>query len=182
MSEFCQAFLKLLGKYTQQRSYHFTISVALSTFRLVCSHHHSPSPGLFSSSQIKILYPLYIDFPFLSAPSPWQNDRDSSGNQHSTLSQNLTIYHLVIWYMSYNKWNHIVFVLLFWLISLDIMSLGFTHVGASGKKPACQTRRRKRCKFGLWVGKISWRRAWQPTLVFLPGESHGQRSLAGYSL
>ena len=31
------------------------------------------------------------------------------------------------------------------------------------------------------MGKIPWRRAWQPTLVFLPGESHGQRSLAGYS-
>ena len=30
-------------------------------------------------------------------------------------------------------------------------------------------------------GKIPWRRAWQPTPVFLPGESHGQRSLAGYS-
>ena len=32
-----------------------------------------------------------------------------------------------------------------------------------------------------WVRKILWRRAWQPTPVFLPGESHGQRSLAGYS-
>ena len=31
-----------------------------------------------------------------------------------------------------------------------------------------------------WVGKISWRRAWQPTLVFLPGKFHGQRSLVGY--
>ena len=31
-----------------------------------------------------------------------------------------------------------------------------------------------------WVGKISWRRKWQPTLVFLPGKSHGQRSLTGY--
>ena len=30
-----------------------------------------------------------------------------------------------------------------------------------------------------WVGKIPWRRAWQPAAVFLPGESHGQRSLAG---
>ena len=29
---------------------------------------------------------------------------------------------------------------------------------------------------------MPWRRAWQPTPVFLPGESHGQRSLAGYSL
>ena len=32
-----------------------------------------------------------------------------------------------------------------------------------------------------WVGKIPWRRKWQPTPVFLPGKSHGQRSLAGYS-
>jgi len=32
-----------------------------------------------------------------------------------------------------------------------------------------------------WVRKISWRRTWQPTPVFLPGEPHGQRNLAGYS-
>ena len=32
-----------------------------------------------------------------------------------------------------------------------------------------------------WIGKIPWRRKWQPTLVFLPGEFHGQRSLVGYS-
>ena len=32
-----------------------------------------------------------------------------------------------------------------------------------------------------WVGKIPWSRAWQPTPIFLPGESHGQRSLAGHS-
>ena len=35
--------------------------------------------------------------------------------------------------------------------------------------------------FDPWVGKISWRRAWPPTLVFLPEESHGQRGLADYS-
>ena len=33
----------------------------------------------------------------------------------------------------------------------------------------------------LWVGMIPWRRKWQTTSVFLPGESHGQRSLAGLS-
>ena len=33
----------------------------------------------------------------------------------------------------------------------------------------------------LWVGKIPWRRKWQPTPVFWPGKSHGQRSLEGYS-
>ena len=32
-----------------------------------------------------------------------------------------------------------------------------------------------------WVGKIPWRRAWQPTPEFLPGESHGQRHLVGYT-
>ena len=35
--------------------------------------------------------------------------------------------------------------------------------------------------FDPWVRKIPWRRKWQPTPVFLPGESHGQRSLAGCS-
>ena len=37
------------------------------------------------------------------------------------------------------------------------------------------------CGFSLWVRKISWRREWLPTPVFLPGEFHGQRSLAGNS-
>ena len=38
-----------------------------------------------------------------------------------------------------------------------------------------------RCRLDPWVGKIPWRRKWQPTPVFLPEESHGQRSLVGYS-
>ena len=40
----------------------------------------------------------------------------------------------------------------------------------------------RRPGFDPWVRKIPWRRAWQPTPVFLPGECHGQRSLVGYSL
>ena len=40
---------------------------------------------------------------------------------------------------------------------------------------------RRRPGFHPWVGKIPWRRAWQHTPVFLPGEFYGQRSLAGYS-
>ena len=35
--------------------------------------------------------------------------------------------------------------------------------------------------FDLWVRKVHWRREWHPTLVFLPGEVHGQRSLVDYS-
>ena len=52
----------------------------------------------------------------------------------------------------------------------------------SGKEFACQCWRRRRCGFYSRVGKIPWRRAWQPTAVFLPGDFHGQRSLVGYSL
>ena len=39
----------------------------------------------------------------------------------------------------------------------------------------------RRCRFNHWVRKILWRRKWQPTPVFLPGDFNGQRSLAGYS-
>ena len=56
--------------------------------------------------------------------------------------------------------------------------LGFPH-GTSGKEPAYQSKRWKRHQFDPWVGKIPWRRACQPTLVFLPGESHGQREPGG---
>ena len=50
----------------------------------------------------------------------------------------------------------------------------------SGKEPAWECMRYKRCWFDPWVRKIPWRREWQPTLVFLPGEAHRQRCLAGY--
>ena len=54
--------------------------------------------------------------------------------------------------------------------------------GASGEESSCQCRRCNRCGFDPWVGEIPWRRKWQPIPVFLPGKSHGQRSLASYSL
>ena len=50
--------------------------------------------------------------------------------------------------------------------------------GASGKEPTCEC---NRCGFNPWVRKIPWRREWQPPPAFLPGEFHGQRSLAVYS-
>ena len=54
-------------------------------------------------------------------------------------------------------------------------------VGTSNKEPSCQRRRHKRRRFDSWVGKIPQRRKQQLTPVFLPGESHGCRSLVGYS-
>ena len=49
--------------------------------------------------------------------------------------------------------------------------------GSDGKEPACNMRP----QFDRWVRKIPWRKEWPPIPVFLPGESHRQRSLAGYS-
>ena len=55
----------------------------------------------------------------------------------------------------------------------------FTKVEA---KDVCQSYillRMKRCRFDPWVRKIPWKKAWQPTPIFLPGKSYGQRSLMG---
>ena len=53
--------------------------------------------------------------------------------------------------------------------------------GASQVALSQPSRRHKRHGFDLWVEKIPWRKAWQPTAVFVPAKSHGQKSLAGYS-
>ena len=50
------------------------------------------------------------------------------------------------------------------------------------KLSACQCRRCWTCGFRPWVTEVPWRRKWQPPPGFLPGKSHGQRSLTGYSL
>ena len=49
---------------------------------------------------------------------------------------------------------------------------------SDSKESACNARD---LKFDPWVGKMLWRREWQPTPVLEPGKSHGQRSLMNYS-
>ena len=81
--------------------------------------------------------------------------------------------------------------ILAWRIPWTIQSMGLQRFGhdwvtftftfpwwLSGKESTCQYRK---CRFEPWVRMIPWGREWQPTPVFLPGKSHGQRSLAGYS-
>ena len=53
------------------------------------------------------------------------------------------------------------------------------QVAQQVKNPSVMQEMRE-TEFNLWVRKIPWRRKWQPTPVFLSGESHGQRSLVGY--
>ena len=71
-----------------------------------------------------------------------------------------------------------VYVCMCIYIYMHILKCGFLR-WLSGKESSCKCRRHE---FDPWVGNISWRKKWQPTPVFLPGESHGQRSLVGYSL
>ena len=79
------------------------------------------------------------------------------------------------------EWGAIAFSVSSLLESMRLRDFHFHGFpgGASGKEPACQCRRHRKCGFDPWVRKIPWRRKWQQ--VSLPGESHGQRSLAGYS-
>ena len=71
------------------------------------------------------------------------------------------------------------FLLLLFLKTLSICSISWW---CSGKESDCQCRRHKTCSFDPWVVKIPWGRKQQVPLVFLPGKSHGQRSLVAYSL
>ena len=58
--------------------------------------------------------------------------------------------------------------------------ISFPHGAVIENTPA-NTRDAGDWGFDPWVGKIPWRRKWQPTPVFLPGNLHGQGSLASYS-
>ena len=101
-------------------------------------------------------------------------------------------------YMDFDFWNLLRFCgavlklgTFFWLCQMALRrknilwSLGTPFLmyfissslgGTSGKEPTWQCRRQKRRGFDPWVGKIPWRRAWQPSPVRLSGESHGQRA------
>ena len=96
-----------------------------------------------------------------------------------TISQSLPRLMSIEWIMPS---NHLVLccpLLLLPSVFPSIRVLNLNTGGASGKEPTFLCRRQKRLELDPWVGKIPWRRAWQSTPISLPGESHGQRSLAG---
>ena len=70
-----------------------------------------------------------------------------------------------------------------WLTGKEVVLSGLkatSQVALVVKNPPANAGNIMRLGFDRWVGKIPWRRKWQATPVFLPGESYGQRSLAGY--
>ena len=84
-----------------------------------------------------------------------------------------------------SKWSFKRLNFVFNFVKLIVTSIKKIYIYGktwlSGKESACQCRRCKRRRFDPWVGKIPQRRKWKSTPVFLPGESHGQRSLVGHS-
>ena len=93
---------------------------------------------------------------------------------HSCVFSNLLILHrqrvkygeLYLTFISTGKFPVVILNFLSNFNSCKYYSLCFPG-RVSGKEPACQCRRCKRCRFNPWVGKIPWRRKWQPTSVFL---------------
>ena len=126
------------------------------------------------------VYSIYLglNFPYLYRTLPWTAFSPHLSLRISLICKELPNrnscplfrdrqYPVTYWYSGYKD-------------PLSCPSLGFPG-GANGKEPACLWRRHKRLRFNPWFRKIPWRRAWQPTPVVLPRESHGLRSLLGYS-
>ena len=95
--------------------------------------------------------------------------------------------------ISYYRNTHIIpilmdlekFTSIWWRKILNLNLTKFLRLSRwlSGKESTCQCRScgsPRRHGFYPWAGEIPWRRKWQPTPIFLPRESHGQRSLVGY--
>ena len=74
-----------------------------------------------------------------------------------------------------------VWVVYAFVYEQSILNISWASQEAQCKDSACQFRRSKRHRFNPWAGKIPWKRKWQPTPVFSPEESRGQRSRVGYS-
>ena len=66
-------------------------------------------------------------------------------------------------------------------VSLTVKQKGGLSRWLSGRESTCQSRKCRSPGFDPSAAKIPWRRKWQPTPVFLPGKSHGQRSPVSYS-
>ena len=100
-------------------------------------------------------------------------------NKDSLTNVASKIDHFLMYFFGGNHSGLFIALMFHFLKDTDCL-LGFP-AGTSGKEPTCQCRRCRRLGFDPWARKIPWRKGWKPTPVFLPGESHGQKRLVGYS-
>ena len=84
--------------------------------------------------------------------------------------KSVKIFHLLHWCYAFKKIE----------INTNIWTTMVSQVALLVRNLSYQCRRHNRRKFDPWFRKIPWRKAWQPTQIFLPGEFHVQRNLTGY--
>ena len=134
-----------------------------------------PSPGDLPNPGVK-----------LASPALQVNSSSLSHQGSPNLAEDMQIIHYSVYFRSKelenyrNKNNsdnpYLFFFSLKGLFYYQLTSaLGLSWC-LSGKETTCQ---RRRHRFDPWVGKMPWRRKWQPAPVFLPGKPYGQRSLVG---
>ena len=134
------------------------------------SHVVLPSPShLISVCLLTTVWPSWLCPVFSSTLNKCSFSRKASPNFLGKLD--LPLYHTTFFFFSFLKGQYF----------FTVVKYIYFPSGARGTEPACQCRRLMRHGFDPWVGKIPWRRTWKPTLVFLTGESHGERSLVCYS-
>ena len=111
----------------------------------------------------------------------WMSKDESSWTKQGKIYISFFVTHVDQSFLNHLKHTIVIFFSDPFLSYIQIGSYLCSSGDSSDKELACQCRRNKRYGFKHWVRKILWMRAWQSIPVFLPGESHGQRSPVGYS-
>ena len=157
---------------------------------LADGHLHFPLPSsLCLHMSFSVAWsPLLIRTPGIldSSPPPWS---------HITVTTFITFWHRGVRPSTSESWEETAhtqqgYIINFCIFSFYVILRVTFHIqlsqgfpgDASDEEPTCKCRRRKRRKFDPLFGTSPSRRAWWSTPVFLPGKSHGQRSLVGCSL
>ena len=135
-----------------------------------CLGKHITNPAIWKTNSNTIFTNRIWSYTETSTPSTPQKKKGSIHNpRNHKLKQSPQI----------SMWNSAILIFPPFGMSCTLL-LGFPD-GSVAKNLSVIAGKCRRTGFDPWVGKISRRRKQQPTLVFLPGESHGQRSLEGYS-
>ena len=124
---------------------------------------------------------------FSRAPLPCDTEAEQSVNNmlssqvlnlKSVMKDAITAFSLILKLRSTPTWGKLEKMYIHYVTLLNIFCVNRASLVAQRLNLCLQC---GRPGFNPWVGKIPWRRKWQPTPVFLPGESHERRSLVGYS-
>ena len=109
----------------------------------------------------------------------WHEHQEEESPSHSFAPfWNLGRMCLRVWF-KVRLWRKHLFTIMWIIVTWTRVKLAEGFHSLSGKDSTCQCRRQWRHGFDFWLGNFPWRRKWEPTPVFSPGKSHGQRSLVG---